>query len=174
MGVWYIADNLAHIPLQLSKKVTWSKNWTVVAHHLLSNFCFGLGIATTRMHFWGCLNCVCEITNPPLSVVFFLKENSYVDGPVWAPIFRFASITVWVLFFIFRILLFPLWLLLFAHDVYFHYAVLDATMFELVFYPLVTLLLLLLSVQWMAGLTRGLRKCLTTGNTSRESQEKRD
>jgi hypothetical protein len=54
MAVWYIVDNIVQIPLQLSKKVSMEKNITVIVHHVLSNFCFGLGLVTGNMHFWGC------------------------------------------------------------------------------------------------------------------------
>ena len=59
--------------VQMNKKTTSQKDITVLVHHVLSNVCFLGALFTTRMHFWACLDGICEVTNPPLSLIFFLK-----------------------------------------------------------------------------------------------------
>ncbi|CAJ1367449.1 unnamed protein product, partial [Effrenium voratum] len=157
----FVIDNTVHIPLQLSKDVPFAKRATVAAHHLVSNICYLGGLWTQRMHFWGCLAGLCEITNPLLSVVFMLKELNLAQQPEgpWPRVFEGFSLLTWVSFLLFRILLLPSWILLFSLDIKLHPHVSETTtLVERVGYPLTVLAVLLMSILWMVPLTKGLVK----------------
>ena len=159
----FCIDNVVHMPLQLSKDVPVAKHATVIAHHVLSNLSYATGLRSQRLHFWATLAGLCEVTNPLLSIVFMMKELGLADkrsGP-WPRVFQLSSLLTWVAFLVFRLLLFPLWLVLFFYDMAQHPACTDSTSLpERVCYPLALIAVLLMSVSWMIPLTQGLIKVL--------------
>ena len=165
----FVMDNTVHTPLQLSKDVPFVKHATVVAHHALSNVCYLAGIYTQRLHFWGCLAGLSEVTNPLLSVVFMLKELRLAQRPsgLWPRVFKGFSLLTWLAFLLFRILLFPSWLILFARDVALNPQISErSNLVERSCYPLTILALLAMSIVWMVPLTKGLIKVLQAGDFS--------
>jgi hypothetical protein len=161
----FVVDNTIHLPLQAAKDTPTGKNMSVITHHVLSNLCYCVSLASGRMHFWACLAGVSEVTNPPLSLVFIMKECGWQGGAVMGRLFQLASLLVWVSFFIFRCVLFPAWLVEFATDHYFNYLVVVcvSTLFERAIFVAVIAILLALSVSWMVPLTRGLQRTLFYG-----------
>ena len=166
----FVIDNTVHLPLQLSKDVPFTKCATVAAHHLLSNICYIGGLWTQRMHFWACLAGLCEITNPLLSVVFMLKELKLAHRPTgpWPRVFASFSLLAWMAFLLFRLLLFPSWIILFSRDVVLHPRVSEgSTLVERIGYPVTILAVLLMSILWMVPLTKGVMKVFHAGDSSR-------
>ena len=162
-GVLICADNLCQLPVQFAKKVPLSKSWTVLVHHVAQTGTFLLGLHTGRCHFWGILATVSEGTNPPISVVFTLKECNLDATSARSPsssFYMLASTVCWLSFVAFRMLLYPSWLLAFASDLLLYPAIsFDRTSgVELILYPCVMALMFYLSVLWFKPLTEGTRK----------------
>eukprot|EP01043_Picozoa_sp_COSAG02_P041274 COSAG02_NODE_3407_length_6793_cov_3.608157_3_plen_361_part_00 len=162
-GLLICADNLCQLPVQFSKNVPLSKSWTVLAHHVAQTGTFLLALHTGRCHFWGILATVSEATNPPISVVFTLKECKLDTASAPAPSSSFymvASMMCWLSFVAFRMVLYPSWLLAFASDLLQYPAVSlgNTSAGELLLYPTVMLLMFYLSVLWFKPLTEGTRK----------------
>ena len=104
---WYlllfVVDNVLHMPIQVAKTTSTANNMSIMVHHILSNLCYCVGLASGHMHFWACLAGISELTNPPLSLVLLLKECGWETGAagLWAKrLFKVASLTVWLAFFV--------------------------------------------------------------------------
>ncbi len=122
-------------------------------HHVVSMFCFGYGLATGRMHFFGALDALCEVTTVFLNNVFLFKEH-----PAGAAADVANGLLLWLSFLVFRLALFPYWIYLWRTDIAADpertWAASDAV--ERYFYPATTLLLLGLSALWFGKITTGL------------------
>lgn len=174
----YVASNIVAIGVEVlawwtyerSKGISLSLRYPMLAHHALSivayaNACF----VTRRMGFFACLDGCCEVTTLFLGFL----QMSKLKGGTFAkrvqerfPTLLFLNgLCLWLSFLLFRVLLFPAWLILFAYDVH---TMPDSiwvqlTWFELVFYPCVTLFLFVLSCMWFVRLTKGVIKVLNAG-----------
>jgi hypothetical protein len=168
----FVIDNTIHIPLQLCKSVPPSKSVSVIVHHLLSNACYLMSLRLRRMQFWAALAGVSEATNPLLSALFILKELDCVDGP-WKRVYRLTSLSLWLSFVVLRIVLYPLWLFYFTADALSQPAdtVSKATFPELILYPVVVIVMLALSINWLVPLTAGTVK-VATGSTTQAIKDR--
>ena len=174
----YVASNVVAIGIEILAWWTYERGqgialatrYPMLAHHALSivayaNACF----VTRRMGFFACFDGCCEVTTLFLGFL----QMSKLKGGTFAkrvqarfPTLLFVNgICLWLSFLLFRVLLFPAWLVLFAYDLG---TMPDAiwvqlTWFELVFYPCVTLFLFVLSCMWFVRLTKGVIKVLKAG-----------
>ena len=170
----FVLDNTLHMPMQVAKKVTTTKNVTVLGHHILSNLCYVVALYGGHMHFWACLAGISEITNPPLSISFTLKELGCDRGSL-KHVYRLALLTVCMSFLAFRIVLFPFWLYLFARDSLYHSTIVvcTSTVFERSIYVSVILVILALSCKWLVPLTIQLLKALNGAEAAEDDAKPR-
>ena len=180
----YIASNLVAIGIEVlawwsyerDRGIALSTRYPMLAHHALSIVAYTNALAyTRRMAFFACLDGCCEVTT------FFLGflQMSKLKGGDFAkrmqrrfPKLLFVNgLCLWLSFLLFRVLLFPVWLMLFAHDVRTMSDVIwqQISLFELVFYPGVTLFLFVLSCMWFVRLTKGVIKVLKAGGDTTKS-----
>jgi len=135
-------------------------------HHILSMVCAGNALIRGTMHYWGCLAGVCEITSVFLTNVWLCKEikirgsllQSYL--PAW--LYGLNGILLWLSFIVFRIILFPYWLVTYYKDIN---AFPDRTWdvmnpIERYVYPAVVCVMLQLSTYWLVPVTKGVMKGL--------------
>lgn len=159
----------------LAETIPFSQKVPLLSHHFLSCVAFGAGLSTGRLHFWAAFDGMCEFTNIFLNILLLTKTSG---GPSFGPkfkerlgiIFDINGILLWFSFLVFRICLFPMWLIYFFQDWYTrdHYISddlwLTVTTFELTFYPMVTFFLMCLSLLWFWKLTVGVIKSLKGEN----------
>lgn len=151
----YVTQSTIHIGVLYLKRQVGSPA-AYVAHHVLSVACYGHALWTGRMHFWAVLAALCEITNIPLNNLFIFKMFKWdVRFPL---AYTINGALLWLSYLVFRMLLFPLWLLLFARDVREQpertWDRIDG--FERYAYAGTTALLLAISSLWFAKITSGL------------------
>ena len=164
------AEAAAKAATDASGKSEFLKLVPILTHHLLSltayTFClFNNG----QMVFWGCLDGLCEVTNIHLSILMASKtKGGWVAKwmeDTFGALLMVNGFFLWLTFLVFRMVLFPAWLILFGMDMY--VMPLDMwnrlTSFELVFYPAVTLFLFVLSSLWFFRINEGLMKALRAG-----------
>ena len=145
----------------------------MLAHHLLSCLAYSSGMHFNRMHFFACLDGLCEICNLFLNPFLLMRHKEARFGEhltrSLGSLAMVNNLLLWLSFLLFRMCLFPTWLAMFIVDVRAMFVqrtlVLagqqSLTWFELVFYPAVTLFLLALSAIWFAKLTKGAIKELS-------------
>merc|ERR1712232_985276 len=129
----------------------------------------GGGMATGRMHYYACLDGCCEASTLFLGFL----QMSKIKGGTFAARFRARfpkflvanSFLLWLTFLMFRVMLFPYWLVQFGLDLRQMPTEIwnQLTMLELTFYPAVTLFLLILSSMWFLRLTKGAIKVFKAG-----------
>jgi hypothetical protein len=126
----------------------------MTAHHVLSAACFGYGLATGRMHFFGVLDGCCEVTTIFLNGHFVLSTYTAPDRCFIGK--AVCGVGLWFTFIIFRLILFPTWLYVFVSDVRADPTATWDTVdnVERYGYPMVTLLLLGLSSYWFVGISK--------------------
>ena len=174
----YVGHNLLLIVLDLVEDAPLLTKLPMLAHHLLSCIAYGGGMQTHRMHFYACLDGMCELCNLFLNPFLLTrhKEADYGESlaaRLGAGVVMINNLLLWLSFLLFRMLLFPAWLATFAFDIRAMFlrrtAVLAGqeaiTWFEVTFYPAVTLFLLVLSTLWFTKLTKGALKELRKGRT---------
>lgn len=169
----YVGHNVVLVILDLLEDAPFREKIPMLAHHLLSCLAYTAGMETHRMHFWACLDGLCEICNLFLNPFLLMRHKEAQFGEhLTQGLGSFAMVNnllLWLSFLIFRMCLFPAWLILFAVDARGMFvqrtSVLagqeSLTWFELVFYPAVTLFLLVLSTIWFVKLTKGAVKELS-------------
>lgn len=180
----YISHNIVNsgidiIELFFNFRVTIKERSSLLLHHVASAFAFYSGLSIGRMHFWGNMATLCEITNPFLSILLFSieKEGGYgkvVQRAMGKPLMMVNAFSLWITFLVFRLVLFPTWLFWFAKDVaamfpggfLSKYLKVDAAILsepvdifssvELISYPAIISLLLVLSCVWFYKITIGI------------------
>lgn len=145
---WYVLAGNPKLRLQMT------------GHHLLSIICYGGGLVTTRMHFWACLDGLCEFTTIFLNIVFAFKTLSPKDDSKYALAKVGSGVVLWAGFVVFRLVLFPAWLWWFYLDITTNPAQTwdRVGMIERYFYAGVTVVLLGLSIMWFIPITKGMLK----------------
>mmetsp|Transcript_4118 Transcript_4118/g.6537 ORF Transcript_4118/g.6537 Transcript_4118/m.6537 type:complete len:196 (-) Transcript_4118:87-674(-) len=119
--------------------------WLIHIHHVISISCFAVGLFLHRLHFFGAMDGMCEI-----SIIFLNNKFLYRDfGIAKGALYRVNLLALAVSWIATRLIAFPLWLALFLNDYYHHpmYAQ-GVSMFEMVVYPATTLIIWCLSVKW--------------------------
>lgn len=159
----YVTRMTTHMPIQWVVLQSDPKlRLQMTAHHLLSVFCFGNALVTTRMHFWANFDGCCEFSTVFLNMVFGFKWVFPKDPPTCFIAQSLTGVMLWIGFVVFRLILFPMWLWMFYQDI-----TTDpeeswdtVTTMERFLYPSVTLFLLVLSTIWFVPITKGLLKAL--------------
>ena len=146
------------------------KRLPTMFHHILSLAAFGnLMLVSRRMVFWAALAGVCETTNIFLTVLMLSKTKG---GPVAAwmsahlgKLLMANGFFLWLSFIVFRIILFPAWLILMAMDLHVMPSAMRAKIstLELTFYPAVTLFLFLISWLWFVRIHAGVLSAIRAG-----------
>jgi len=148
--------------------------YQLMAHHVLSIFCYSCGFYFDRFRWWTTLAGCCELTNLFLVPVFMSKDYF----PEWRKEYWFliSSKFLWWTFVSHRMILFPCWLGLWAKD-----RVENATSedhyvrihwIEGSIYPLTILGLFLLSIVWLIQIDRGLKKQQKIYNEAQQEKKK--
>lgn len=165
----YVALQIVATGMEFIKSGKLEDKLPMVAHHVLSCVCYTAGLATGRMHFWANFDGCCEATTFFVSFIQMSRmKGSLVDtwtkqNTIGKLLFQINGVLAWLSFIVFRLVLFTVWLSLFAWDLQ---SALPAEIWakltrpELCFYPFVTLFLLVLSAQWFMKIHRGMMKAL--------------
>ena len=178
----YVARMILHLPIQTL--LLWKDSKVLLAqmtaHHIFSAICFGIGLVTGRMHFWGLFAGCCEVTTGFLAMLC-ISMNCFPPNHSAANIFTaIVGLLLWLGFVVFRIILFPVWMYLYMRDAAADPELTWAIMSpgERIMYPGVITMLFVLSSIWMWPITRGLLKVLgfgagarTDSPTDKESQQ---
>jgi hypothetical protein len=146
-------------PFAIKKVVGWgwgATNCAIVRE--LSLGCYVTALYTTRMQFWGALCGCCEVTTFFLNNLCLLRELNAADGPINAV----NGVLLWFSFLVFRMVLFPVWLIWFWQETSTHYDKLwvPLNFVERYLFPSVVAFLLCLSAKWFASLTAGMLKVM--------------
>ena len=170
--VLYVSRMMCHIMMQPLENMGLGLLVMMTIHHLISMGCYILGLGYGRCHYWGCLDGCCEITTVFLNVLY-LTNNVEVDGdengngkkpklkdylPKW--FLATNGFLLWLAFLVFRLMLFPYWLVTFHQDMRDMPQITKdiTTEVERVIYPGTTVILLCLSTAWFIPLTKGMLK----------------
>jgi len=152
----------------------------MIGHHVLSIAAYGGGLWTFRMHFWACLDGLCEITNTFLNTLLLsrTKGGDFADR-YKAALGDFLTVNgglLWLSFIIFRLILFPVWLVWLWYDVATmpKQSLASITTIELVFYTSVNVFLLCLSFQWFLKINHLFFKALRGGLSSADKAADKD
>lgn len=153
----YVTRQLASFPFVFLGSMKLSDRVLMTVHHIISIIAYGGGLCTGRMHWFGTLNGCCEITSVFLNNLLLFRAIGYKGA-----LNTINGVTLWSVFLIFRLVLFPYWLYCFHSDVAEHPTVTSAKVssFELLFYPCTTILLLGMSIVWFVTLTKGMLKLI--------------
>mmetsp|Transcript_132859 Transcript_132859/g.413073 ORF Transcript_132859/g.413073 Transcript_132859/m.413073 type:complete len:248 (+) Transcript_132859:72-815(+) len=153
----YVIRQIISFPLVFVGGMKASDKALMTMHHIASIIAYGGGLYTGRMHWFATLDGCCELTTIFLNFMLLFRALSYKGV-----LHTVNGITLWVTFLVFRLALFPYWLWKFGSDVHAHASESSAkvTMFELVFYPATTVMLLAMSVMWFISITKGMLKAM--------------
>lgn len=165
----YVARKVLHLPILFITSLD-NKGMLamMIAHHTLSAACYGYGLATSRMHFWGGLDGCCEVTSIALNLLYSLQVFGPDDSIKMS--MAFAGMTTWLTFIVFRLMLFPFWLWQFWSDIsnYPEKTWERVTTVERYMYPGVTVLLLILSITWFVPMTARILEGLGLKSTKKD------
>jgi len=174
----YTTRTVLHMPVQSMQVMSRTHLAMMTAHHLLSVVCFGNGLLTGRQMFWGCLDGCCEMSTIFLNNLYIFKEVTWGDKelkeimPSW--LYAANGFLLWLSFLVFRLALFPTWLYFWYRDVTQSPALTwdRSGPVERYLYPLVTVMLMVLSTIWFVPVTRGMLKAFGVGGSSKVEKEK--
>mmetsp|Transcript_41616 Transcript_41616/g.120683 ORF Transcript_41616/g.120683 Transcript_41616/m.120683 type:complete len:289 (+) Transcript_41616:73-939(+) len=175
--VLFVTRTFLHMPIQCIMKMQRRQFWLMTIHHIVSFICFLSGLLTQRMGFFACFDGVCEMSTIFLTNLFLFKEVT-IRGkelkevvPRW--IYAANGCALWLTFFVFRLILFPIWLYVWYTDITAHPAkTWDlSNPLERYMYPTTNVLLLGLSTFWFIPLTKGAIKALRSPD-DKKSEEK--
>lgn len=139
----------------------------ILLHHVCSILGYAGGIFFNRMHFYACLDGMCETTTVFLNILLLTKTNTTISKWMSAnldPLLKLNGVMLWLAFIVFRLVLFPGWLYLFGSD---WFQLLSEqqkskmSFFELIVYPAVNVLLLVLSSIWFLRIHSGMMKAMS-------------
>ena len=174
----YVSHNIVNTIIDLREHRPFHQKIPMLLHHLTSILAYGGGLTTGRMHFWACLDGLCEFTNINLCVLLLCntKEGGAGDAikrTIGDSLSLLNGLLLWIGFLVFRMILFPMWLYWFwldAKAMYYrspesesHPLVPGGERFswiELGCYPVITMFLFLLSLLWFVQITKGALKQL--------------
>mmetsp|Transcript_19342 Transcript_19342/g.41126 ORF Transcript_19342/g.41126 Transcript_19342/m.41126 type:complete len:269 (-) Transcript_19342:138-944(-) len=159
--ILYTARAIVHCFMQPFIDMSTQQLVLMTIHHMLSVMCFGGGLVSEHMHFFGCLNGCSEISTIFLTNLCLYKDMTASGvlrpSPFWRLFNKWNGILLWLTYFIFRILLFPYWLYRWTRDIF---EVPELTWnrvhsFERYMYPAVTVFLLGISTVWFLKISKG-------------------
>jgi len=151
-------------------------------HHAVSIGSYALALSLQRFGFFCCLSGLCEVTNFPLTVLFISKTSG---GGVAERMEKMLGVVLsvngallWITFLVFRILLFPLVLMVYFNDMYLLSSIpADAqqwemiTWLEIILYPSAVGILWLLSLIWFSKIHTGMMKILKGGKAANQKTD---
>eukprot|EP00658_Telonema_sp_P-2_P082520 TRINITY_DN8739_c0_g3_i1.p1 TRINITY_DN8739_c0_g3~~TRINITY_DN8739_c0_g3_i1.p1 ORF type:complete len:269 (-),score=43.49 TRINITY_DN8739_c0_g3_i1:236-1042(-) len=141
------------------------KKFTILLHHVVSSLCIGGGLFFVRGHFWACLAGMCEVSTIFLNVLVLQKSDNSIAKWLVSNVPNFLvlnGVLLWASFIVFRLVLFPVWLIGFRKD-YFELPDDKRSLispYEVVAYPSGILLMLVLSALWFNRLHIGMVKAV--------------
>lgn len=155
----YVTQSVIHMGVLCMKRDVASPA-LYAAHHVLSIACYFSALWTGRMHFWGVLDALCEVTNIFLNNLFLFRQLGLSSRMPFA--YKVNGACLWLSYVVFRLALFPYWLWLFIGDIRAHPESTWDTInvFERYAYSGTTVLLLVISTLWFGKITRGLLAAL--------------
>ena len=71
----YIAANICNLLVELLGDKKFAKKIPMIGHHLLSIVAYGAALRTGRMHFYACLDGLCEVTNTFLNPMLLSRTE---------------------------------------------------------------------------------------------------
>lgn len=174
----YATRAFFHMFVQCKQKMPPNHFMMMTLHHGLSMICYGCGLATGRMHFWGCLDGCCEMSTIFLNNVYMTKELTYNGKelkefmPGW--MYAINGVILWLSFLIFRLVLFPVWLFSWYQDVTaFPGKTWDrVSLIERYMHPGVTAFLFFLSAFWFISVTKGMLKAVGLSGGAKKDKKK--
>lgn len=165
----YVIRNVVSFPAVFMGHATLSHKLMMSLHHVISIISYGGGLLTGRLHYWACLDALCETSTIFLNNLHIFRRLELTE--TWGTAYVANGACLWSTFLVFRMGLFPYWLYHFFHDL----AVMPAesrariSSFEKTFYPATTVVLLGMSTMWFGSITKGMLKALgVTKNTKKQ------
>jgi hypothetical protein len=158
---------LLHVASSLYEAViffVYKKPIVYMIHHAIVVYAYGMGLWMGAMHFWGAWDGLTEVSNINLC---FLKIGLILERGRGSTAETVNGLLLYFLFLVVRVLSLPLWLALYAHDLYvapestWHHP--DAGPMRkmcMLTYPLCTLAIWGLSVSWFQPIHKGMLKAL--------------
>ena len=158
---------LLHVASSLYEAVVffvYKKPMVYMVHHAIVIYAYGAGLWVGAMHFWGAWDGLTEVSNINLC---FLKIGLILQRGRGSTAETVNGVLLYFLFLGVRVLSLPLWLALYAHDLYvapestWHHP--DAGPMRklcMLTYPMCTLAIWGLSLSWFQPIHKGLFKAL--------------
>lgn len=183
---------IVHLGFLQLKKMSSAERATFLIHHGFCIAVYGGGYINSKCHFWGAFTAMCEVTNVFLTFLELYMSSETkgellksMDEIVPSPgrnitskntklskgkrnqktsLYKTNSILLCVSYAIFRIVLFPVFLIMWLYDVYsypeatWHHP--DIGLMEQYLYPFTAMLMLSLSINWFFPIYNGTLKTL--------------
>ena len=169
----YVAINIIHVFYVFVKEEDYlTYKVPMLIHHALSLASYMNGLRTGRLVYMANVLALCEITTVALCFVFILKDGLVGSGGlVQTGLAVFGGLS-WLLYVVFRIVLFPTFLYFYINDILQlpddEYA--KVSNFEKYFYTGTILFLFAASCMWFGQITKGALKVLGYGSKKKQRQ----
>mmetsp|Transcript_23903 Transcript_23903/g.94818 ORF Transcript_23903/g.94818 Transcript_23903/m.94818 type:complete len:310 (+) Transcript_23903:292-1221(+) len=141
-----------------------NKRLEVLAHHVVSSFCFGYSLFATRQcEFFGCLAALSEGSTPFLNAVMAVKLFTGERKAAHRALVAANGVGLWVAYVACRLVVFPVWFWRWVADLRGPHAaelVARVSAVQLLVYPASTACIFALSCFWFGLITQGLLKAL--------------
>lgn len=170
----YVAINIIHVFYVFVKEGDYlTYKVPMLIHHALSLASYMNGLRTGRLVYMANVLALCEITTVALCFVFILKDGLVGSGGlVQTGLAVFGGLS-WLLYVVFRIVLFPAFLYFYINDILQlpddEYA--KVSNFEKYFYTGTILFLFAASCMWFGQITKGALKVLGYGSKKKQKTE---
>lgn len=154
----YVAAQIVAIPVEMMQPTTTAKKLQMIGHHVVSVGGYICGLTDGRCHFFGTAAGLSEMSTIFLEGLLLSKhvalEKFFSKRAPWFATLNGAGL--WLSFIIFRIILFPTLLAIFAYDAYEHDAwrVAGDSITKFVVVPAHSFLFLL-SLSWFSKIHQG-------------------
>eukprot|EP01062_Namystynia_karyoxenos_P060606 TRINITY_DN52277_c0_g1_i1.p1 TRINITY_DN52277_c0_g1~~TRINITY_DN52277_c0_g1_i1.p1 ORF type:complete len:294 (+),score=73.40 TRINITY_DN52277_c0_g1_i1:80-961(+) len=175
----YLTRSVLHCFVQLRQQLSTSHLALMTLHHVISAVCYAGGLTLGTMHYFACLDGMCEISSVFLDVLYALKlvklRGKRLQDVVPGWVTAVNGVCLWVSWMIFRLVLFPFWLWTWWTDVSESTEQtwdVANTNVERYLYPLVTAVLLGLSIHWFIPITKGVLKAANWHPDSLDKKKK--
>jgi len=146
--------------------LVYRKPMVYMVHHAIVVYAYGVGLWVGAMHFWGAWDGLTEASNINLC---FLKIGLILQSGRGSTAETVNGMLLYLSFLFVRVLSLPLWLALYAHDVYFrpevtwHHPLAEASTTRqvcMLTYPVCTLVIWCFSVVWFQPIHKGMLKAM--------------
>ncbi|GAB5360409.1 hypothetical protein AAMO2058_000625500 [Amorphochlora amoebiformis] len=136
--------------------------WLIHIHHIVSVICFGSGLILGRLHFFGVLDGVCEVSVIFLNFKLLWRDFALKQNYIYVINLHILAFT----WFLTRIILFPIWIFIYLYDTYYYpeISIESVSRMEYFIYPITTLAIWAMSVKWFVPLMKEVKRTWT-GNS---------